>query len=479
MAVQSDWDGRGLKAPIKENMKMATILIVEDKESMAEMLSQAIESENYQVIVARDGREGIQKFKGNSIDLVVTDLKLPHKTGLEILEMVKEHSPLIPVILMTAYGTIETAVKAVKEGAYDFLTKPFDPDHLLILIGKALEKQRLVTENIILREEVARHNLFPQIIGKSPPILDIMDKVQKVASSNTTVLLLGESGTGKELFARSVHQLSPRNAGPFIAINCAAIPRDLLESELFGHEKGAFTGAVGRKLGKFELATKGTLFLDEIGDMDISLQAKLLRVLEGAEFMRVGGVSKIKVDVRLVAATNQNLQARIANQSFREDLYYRLSVFPITIPPLRERKDDIPAIVEHFLQRYCDELKKPLKVIAKEAMDHLMEHPWSGNVRELQNVIERTVILTDGETIEIDHLGLRGRKTDAGELPQAVLPVDGTLQEVGGAAAKAAEDRLIRKVLKETGGNKTRAAETLQVSYKTLLTKIKDYGIET
>ena len=460
-------------------MKRATILIVEDKESMAQMLTQAIESENYQVIVAKDGREGIQKFKGNSIDLVVTDLRLPHKTGLEILEMVKEHSPLVPVILMTAYGTIETAVKAVKEGAYDFLTKPFDPDHLLILIGKALEKKKLVTENIILREEVTRHNKFPKIIGKSPALMDVMDKVQKVAPSHTTVLLLGESGTGKELFARSVHQLSLRNNGPFVAINCAAIPHDLLESELFGHEKGAFTGAVGRKLGKFELASQGTLFLDEIGDMDISLQAKLLRVLEGVEFMRVGGVSKIKVDVRLVAATNQNLQARIANQLFREDLYYRVSVFPITIPPLRERKEDIPELTGHFLRHFCDELKKPLKTLSKESLDQLMEHPWSGNVRELQNVIERTVILTDGDTIGLDDLGLRGRKTDARGPSQPDLPVDGTLQEVGGAASRAAEDRLIRKVLKETGGNKTRAAENLQVSYKTLLTKIKDYGIES
>ncbi len=458
---------------------MATILIVEDKESMALMLSQAVEAEGHEVIVARDGREGIQKFKESRVDLVVTDLKLPHKSGLEVLEAVIEHSPLTPVILMTAYGTIETAVKAVKEGAYDFLTKPFDPDHLLILIGKALEKQRLVTENIILREEFAKHLKLPRIIGKSPKLLEVVDKVQKAAPSHTTVLLLGESGTGKELFARAVHYLSPRKEAAFVAINCAAIPRDLLESELFGHEKGAFTGAVGRKLGKFELADKGTLFLDEIGDMDLALQAKLLRVLEGAEYMRVGGVAKIKVDVRVVAATNQDLQAAMARQAFREDLYYRLSVFPIVIPPLRERKEDIPALVEHFMNYFCQELKKPVKTLNPAAMELLINHHWTGNIRELQNVIERAVILSEGRTITPDELGLRVREPVRAVALAQELPTEGTLQEVGSAAARMAEERLIRKVLKETGGNKTRAAEILQASYKTLLTKIKDYGIES
>jgi DNA-binding NtrC family response regulator len=457
---------------------MATVLVVEDKDSMAQMLSQAIGGEGYQIVLARDGREGIQKFKENQIDLVVTDLKLPHKSGLDVLEMVKEHNPLIPVILMTAYGTIETAVKAVKEGAYDFLTKPFDPDHLLILIGKALEKQRLFTENILLREEFARQLKLPRIIGKSAKILEVIDKVQKVATSNTTVLLLGESGTGKEIFARAVHHLSPHREGAFVAINCAAIPRDLLESELFGHEKGAFTGAVGRKLGKFELANKGTLFLDEIGDMDLSLQAKLLRVLEGSEYMRVGGVAKIKVDVRVVAATNQDLQAAIAQQRFREDLYYRLSVFPITIPPLRERKEDIPPLVEHFVNYYCQELKKPVRTINPDAMELLTNHSWSGNVRELQNAIERAIILCEGHVITPEQLTLRSRGVAREERFSSEQPMEGTLQEVSSAASRKAEEQLIRKVLKETGGNKSRAAEILQVSYKTLLTKIKDYEME-
>ena len=457
---------------------MATILVVEDKESMAQMLSQAVEGEGYQIILARDGREGIQKFKENQVDLVVTDLKLPYKSGLEVLEMVKEHNPLIPVILMTAYGTIETAVKAVKEGAYDFLTKPFDPDHLLILIEKALEKQRLLTENILLREEFARQLKLPRIIGKSAGILEVIDKVQKVATSNTTVLLLGESGTGKEIFARAVHHLSPRKEGQFVAINCAAIPRDLLESELFGHEKGAFTGAVGRKLGKFELANKGTLFLDEIGDMDLSLQAKLLRILEGSEYMRVGGVAKIKVNVRIVAATNQDLHAAITRQSFREDLYYRLSVFPITIPPLRERKEDIPPLVEHFVNYYCQELKKPVRTVNPAAMELLTHHPWTGNVRELQNAIERAIILCEGQVITPEQLTLRSMGVTRPERLSSEQLIEGTLQEVSSAASRTAEEQLIRKVLKETGGNKSRAAEILQVSYKTLLTKIKDYEIE-
>ena len=457
---------------------MANILVIEDKESMAQMLSQAIEGEGYHVDVAKDGAEGIQKFKDNPYDLVISDLKLPYKSGMEVLEAVKEHSPLVPIILMTAYGSIETAVKAVKLGAYDFLTKPFDPDHLLILIGKALEKRRLMTENIIFRDEFSRKLKLPRIIGKSPKLLEVMDQVQKVAQSKATVLLLGESGTGKELFARAVHYLSPRREGSFVAINCAAIPRDLLETELFGHEKGAFTGAIGRKLGKFELSNKGTLFLDEIGDMDLALQAKLLRVLEGSEFMRVGGVSKIKVDVRVVAATNHDLQAAIADQKFREDLYYRIAVFPVTIPPLRERKEDIPPLVEHFVHHFCHELKKPVKTLTPEAMEQLINHPWGGNVRELQNAIERAMILSDGDLITPDQLALKVRGESSTGPPVLSGPVEGTLHEVSNAAARAAEEQLIRKVLKETGGNKTRAAEILQVSYKTLLTKIKDFEVE-
>jgi len=454
---------------------MGKILIAEDKESMAKMLMQALEAVEHEPVWAKDGREAIQQLRDNRFDLVVTDLKLPYKDGLAVLEAAKEFSPRTPVILMTAYGTIETAVKAVKEGAYDFLTKPFDPDHLLLLIDKALEKQRLVTENVILREEMAKHLKVPKIIGKSPAMAKSLESLQKVAAGNTTVLLMGESGTGKELFARAIHYISPRKDGPFVAINCAAIPRDLLESELFGHEKGAFTGAVGRRIGKFELADHGTLFLDEIGEMDLGLQSKLLRVLEEDEITRVGGTTKVKVDVRVVAASNRNLQAAIGQKIFREDLFYRLSVFPIVIPPLRERKEDIPILAEHFLDVYSHELKKPIRMLTPEAEAALIHHSWSGNVRELQNCIERAVILCESETIGPELLNLKSREP-AGEA--APLPTDGTLHEVSAAASRAAETRLIQRVLKETNGNKSRAAEILQVSYKTLLTKIKDYGIE-
>ena len=454
---------------------MAIILVIEDKESMAQMLRQALRGEGHEVIVARDGREGIQKFKESKLDLVVTDLRLPHKSGLEVLESVKEQNPLVPVIMMTAYGTIETAVKAVKAGAYDFITKPFDPDHLVHLINKALEKRRLVTENLILREEFAKHLKLPKIIGKSQIMQDVGEKIEKVASNPTTVLLLGESGTGKELFARAVHYLSPRKDAPFVAINCAAIPRDLLESELFGHERGAFTGAVARKLGKFELADRGTIFLDEIGDMELALQAKLLRFLEGREFMRVGGTVKIQVDIRLVAATNKNLQTAIADKLFREDLYYRLAVFPLTIPPLRDRKEDIPALVEHFVGYYCKELKRQPVTLSPAANERLVQHRWSGNVRELQNCIERAMILIDGPVLQPDHLGLSA--APPAETDWMNLPTEGSLHGVSSAASRFAEERLIRKVLKQTHGHKTKAAEILQVSYKTLLTKIKDFGI--
>jgi DNA-binding NtrC family response regulator len=455
---------------------METILIVEDRESLAQVLTQSLNGEGYQVVVARDGREGINKIREVKIDLVVTDLKLPYKSGLDVLHATKEQNPLVPVILMTAYGTIETAVKAVKEGAYDFLAKPFDPDHLILVIEKALEKQRLVTENIVLKEEFANQLKSPTIIGKSEAIRETSEKIKKVAQGKTTVLLMGESGTGKELFARAVHYLSPRKDKGFVAINCAAIPRDLLESELFGHERGAFTGAIGRKIGKFELADKGTIFLDEIGDMDLSLQAKLLRVLEEDEMMRVGGTSKVKIDVRVVAASNRDLQASIAQKVFREDLFYRLSVFPITITSLRERKEDIPALVEHFISIFTKEVKKEVKAISPEGLDLLMGHSWTGNVRELQNCIERAVILCEGDTILPEHLGVRHK--NAAEVSLRDVPLDGTLQEVSATATRIVETRMIAKVLKETGGNKTRAAEILQVSYKTLLTKIKEYGID-
>ncbi len=467
-----------VKKPLKRQRfnYMETILVVEDKESMSEMLKETLESEGYRVISARDGLEGIRYLKECRVDLVLTDLKLPPKNGIDILKASKEENPLRPVIIMTAYGSVETAVTAMKKGAFDFITKPFDTDHLLMLIKRAIETQRLFTENILLKEEFASKLGFPRIIGRSEKITSVAQMVQKVASTKTTVLLLGESGTGKELFARAIHNLSNRKHYPFVPINCAAIPRDLIESELFGHEKGSFTGADAKKLGKFELADKGTIFLDEIGDMDTTIQSKLLRAIEEGEIERVGAVKAIKVDVRIVAASNKDLEKAVEDKKFREDLYYRLNVFPIRIPPLRERNEDVPLLVEYFTNKYCLEIKTPVKSISKEALATLMNYRWKGNVRELENAIERAVILCDGDMIMPEHFILS--RQFGFELSERPMSTQGTLETVAKEALRKAETKRIVSALKETRGNKSKAAQILQVSYKTLLTKIKEYGIE-
>ena len=454
---------------------MEKVLIVEDKDSMAQMLKETLELEGYEVLIAKDGVEGIKTIKESKVDILITDLKLPKKDGLKVLKASKEEDPLIPVIVMTAFGSIENAVTAMKSGAFDFITKPLDTDHLLMLIKRALENQRLITENMLLKDKLSNQLGMPTIIGKSPLMVEVAQNIQKVASAKTSVLLLGKSGTGKELFARAIHFLSPRKDHPFIPINCAAIPRELLESELFGHEKGSFTGADNRKLGKFELADKGTVFLDEIGEMDMSLQSKLLRTLQEGEIERVGGAKPIKVDVRIIAATNKNLEAEAANRSFREDLYYRLSVFPITIPPLKERKEDIPSLVEHFVSKYSAEMKIPQKNITPDAMEILKNYTWKGNVRELENVIERALILCERDTITQEHLRLTPSVAHMATLHN--IPLNGTLAEAASVALRIAETMRIKKALESTHGNKSRAAELLKVSYKTLLTKIKDYGL--
>jgi DNA-binding NtrC family response regulator len=456
---------------------MQSILLVEDKESMAQMLKETLESEGYRVFIACDGMEGIRQIKESHFDLVLSDLKLPKKDGIEVLKTSKSESPLTPVVVMTAFGTIDTAVTAMKEGAHDFITKPFDTDHLLLLIRRALETQRLLTENILLKDEIASKFGIPKIIGKSQGINEVAQKVQKVAPAKTTVLLLGESGTGKELFARAVHNLSPRREYPFVPINCAAIPRELLESELFGHEKGSYTGADARKLGKFELADKGTIFLDEIAEMDLSLQAKLLRALQEGEIERVGGVKPIKIDVRIVAASNKDVEKAVEEKLLREDLFYRLNVFPIVILPLRERQEDIPLLVEYFIHKYCFELKTAIKRISDEALDLLINYPWKGNARELENCIERAIILCEDDIITDEHISLNRQVVFESSLSN--LPMEGTLEDASKEATRIAETKRITRALKETKGNKSRAAELLKVSYKTLLTKIKDYGIES
>ncbi len=452
---------------------MPSILVVEDKSAMQQMLSATLTGEGYDVDVASDGIEGISRAKEKRYDLVLTDLKLPGADGLKVLSEVKESDPGASVIVMTAYGTVENAVQAIKLGAFDFLTKPFDIDRLAILIKRALENRRLLAENILLREELAQTIGLTEIIGRSERMRQSTDLVQKVAPSDTTVLLLGESGTGKELFARAIHHLSPRKDGPYVALNCAAIPRELLENELFGSERGAFTSSVARKMGKFEIAEQGTIFLDEVGDMDISLQAKLLRILQEKKFERLGGTKTINVNVRVIAASNMDLREAIGKRLFREDLFYRLSVFPVTIPPLRDRREDIPALAEYFVQRFSIEMKKRPVKLSREALSLLDKYNWPGNVRELENTIERAIILCDGRTITPEHLAIRLPSSSDIRLREGA-----GLKEVAALAQAEAEKSLIKRILVQTRGNKRKTAEILKIDYTTLFEKLKKYGLQ-
>jgi DNA-binding NtrC family response regulator len=445
------------------------------------MLRHALERQEHIVLEARDQPEAVRLLQQAQPAVVLSDLRLPEGDGFGVLRAAKEIDADIPVIVMTAYGSIEDAVAAMKEGAMDFLAKPVDPDHLLLLVARALERRRLVTENLLMKEELAVRRGAPQLVGEDPSLRKVFASLQRAATTDATVLLEGESGTGKELFARSLHALSGRAEAPFVAINCAAIPENLLETELFGYEKGAFTGAVARKPGKFEMAHRGTLFLDEIGDLPLSLQAKILRALEEKRFERVGGTASLQVDVRLVAATNRGLRAAVAARRFREDLYFRLSVFPIMIPPLRERKGDVPVLARFFVERFCRDLKKKPLVLSPPAMEQLQTYHWPGNVRELQNCIERAVILTDGDTIFPRHLNLSFAAPVTEEppvSPWAHIDMTGTLVEVTRRVTAEVEKVKIEEVLREAGGNKPRAAELLQISYKALLAKLKEHGID-
>jgi DNA-binding NtrC family response regulator len=460
----------------------APVLLVEDKDSLRAMLRHALEGQGHTVVEARDEPEAIRALQQGRPGVVLSDLRLPNGDGFGVLRAAKDVDPELPVIVMTAYGSIQDAVAAMKEGALDFLAKPVDPDHLLLLVDRALAQRRLVTENFILKEELASRRGAPLIVGEDRALRQVSVALHRAAGTDATVLLQGESGTGKELFARALHALSPRADGPFVAINCAAIPDTLLESELFGHEKGAFTGAVGRKLGRFEMAHRGTLFLDEIGDLPLSLQAKILRALEERCFERVGGTSSLHIDVRIVAATNKQLKAAVVARQFREDLFFRLSVFPITIPPLRERRDDIAILARHFTERFCRELKKKQATLSPQALQELQTYPWPGNVRELQNCIERAVILADGDTIHPRNLNL-SFPAPRDETPVAVDPWDqidlsGTLSEASRRVLSEVERRKIGETLREVAGNKVRASEVLQVSYKTFQAKLKEYGID-
>jgi DNA-binding NtrC family response regulator len=458
------------------------VLLVEDKDSLRAMLRHALEAQDHQVIEARDEPEAVEAMRRIRPAVVLTDLRLPTGDGFGVLRVAKELDPALPVIVMTAYGSIQDAVTAMKEGALDFLAKPVDPDHLLLMVQRAIAHRRMQIDYMLLKEEMAAKRGAPRIIGDDPKLRHVTQQLHRAAGTDTTVLLEGESGTGKELFARCLHALSPRADGPFVAINCAAIPDTLLETELFGHEKGAFTGATARKPGRFEVAHRGTLFLDEIGELPLGLQAKILRALEERSFERVGGTQTLHVDVRVVAATNRQLKQSVALRLFREDLYFRLSVFPITVPPLRERADDIPVLATHFVERFCRDLNKPTLPFSLAALEELKTYPWPGNVRELQNCIERAVILCDADSIQPRHLSLSTALQPFTRAEPATpwdqIDLSGSLRDVLARVTAEVEKRKVEQAVRDSGDNRQRAADILQISYKALVQKLREYGID-
>jgi two-component system response regulator HydG len=449
----------------------AKILVVDDEESHRMMLRAVLEEEGYGVAEAADGPEAIRAVEQELFDLILLDIRMTALDGIETLTEIREISPFVPVLIMTAYASVKTAVEALKAGAFEYLTKPLDLEELKILVEKALELYHLRTENIALKERLGDRFDFSKIIGRSPKMKKVFETLSMVAPTDATVLILGESGTGKELVANSIHQNSGRNSQPFIKVSCAALPENLLESELFGHEKGAFTGAIARREGRFQLAHRGTLFLDEVGEMSPTTQTKLLRVLQEKEFEPLGSPRTLKVDVRMIAATNKNLEREVKEGRFREDLFYRLNVVPISLPPVRERKEDIPALATHFFSLYRAKNKKELRELSGKALDLLIRYDWPGNIRELENCIERAVIMAKGEVIAPADLppNIQALSSGEKELDGLALPSGVSLHEV--------EKALILKTLEDTGGNRTRAAEILGINRRTLQIKLKEYGI--
>jgi DNA-binding NtrC family response regulator len=454
------------------------VLLVEDKDSLRTMLRLALEAQDHSVLEARDESEALDQLREHRPAVVLTDLKLPSGDGFGVLRAAKEVDPELQVVVMTAYASVQDAVRAMKEGAMDFLAKPVEPDHLLLTVQRAIAQRRMLTENILLKEELAERRGAPRIVGEDPKLRQVSQQLHRAASTDATVLLEGESGTGKELFARALHALSPRADGPFVAINCAAIPETLLETELFGYEKGAFTGAAMRKPGRFEVAHRGTLFLDEIGDLPLALQAKILRAIEEKQFERVGGTQTLRVDVRVVAATHRNLKVRVAERLFREDLYFRLSVFPIRIPPLRERTGDIVILARHFIDRFCRDLNKRPLTLSPESIDALCAYSWPGNVRELQNCIERAAILCEEDTIHPRSLNLATAPALPAEAsPWERIDMSGTLTDVVRRTTAEVERRKIGQAFKQAGTSRMRAAEILGVNPKVLLQKLREHGL--
>ena len=446
------------------------ILAVDDEASHLQMLDAVLSAEGYEIHKAGDGQEAMSLVEERFYDLILMDIRMRKVGGIEALKKIKEMSPGIPIIIMTAYASVDTAVDALKSGAYDYLTKPLDIEELRILVKKALHHRKLEQENVYLKERLRDRFDFSNIIGRSPAMQELFETIALVAPSEATVLIAGESGTGKELIANAIHQNSPRKDRAFIKVNCAALPETLLESELFGHEKGAFTGALARKQGRFQLAHTGSIFLDEVGEMTPTTQTKILRVLQEREFEPLGSTKTVKVNTRIIAATNKNLLEEIEQGNFREDLYYRLNVVTLQVPSLRERRDDISLLADFFLKQYAEKNRRLIKGFTPRAMDLLMRHSWPGNVRELENVVERAVIMARGDLIS------------QAELPDTIRGLDVEMEKPemdlsSGRSLKEVERDMILRTLEDTGGNRTRTAEILGISRRTLQLKLKEYGV--
>ncbi len=445
-----------------------TVLVVDDERNIREGLAEAFRMDGYEALTAADGEEGLRLASSDDVDLVVTDLRMPGKSGSELLKALSARRPGVPVIVLTGHGTIEDAVDAMRSGAFDFVTKPVNLEHLSLLAKRALASRELVRQNLELRAEVESQKRISSIVGKSAEMKRIFDVVRRVAPTRASVLITGESGVGKELVADALHNLSPRRDKALVKVHCAALAESLLESELFGHEKGAFTGAAGRKRGRFELAHEGTLFLDEIGEINQNVQIKILRALQERKFERVGGEDTVEVDVRVVAATNRDLKAEIEKGNFREDLFYRLNVVAIHVPPLRERKDDIPLLASAFLREFAEENGKAIEGFDPKARAALYAYRWPGNVRELRNCVESAVVMAKGGLVALD------------DLPPSVGEAGGVdvIRIPAGSSMAEAEKVMIRETLAAQGGNKSRTAEVLGIGRKTLYQKLEDYGLE-
>jgi DNA-binding NtrC family response regulator len=453
-------------------MEKARILIAEDEKTQRDLLEGFLKKEGFSVEAVANGREALQELEGNFFDMALIDYKMPELDGLQTLQEIRKFYPDLPVVMMTAYGTVETAVASMKEGALDYLTKPIDLDELLLMLQKVIERSNLITENKELKAQLQERYKFTHIVYGSPKMEEVMGLVARVAPSQTTVLIRGESGTGKELVANAIHYASPRSGRPWVKVSCAAIPETLLESELFGHEKGAFTGAIQKRLGRFEEADGGSLFLDEIGDLSPSTQVKLLRILQDKEFQRLGSNQSFKTDVRVITATHRNLEEAIQKGLFREDLYYRLNVISITLPPLRERREDISLLIDHFLKKYSEKNQKSISNISKEANALLLRYPYPGNVRELENLIERAVVLCRGEVITTQDLPFHLKEEKSEKLwepskKEKSLPE--SLEQI--------EKDSILNALHQHQGVQTKAAESLGISERVLRYKMKKYRI--